>query len=426
MTLPSTIIATLMHDPLLPVDFAALCDVGGRRAGTGSERAALDLVQRMGQSATGHAARVHPVNYDGWEAVSASLALIEDGKRTPLTCLPLIRSAATAAVGIEAEVVVVGRGTPDEFQMLGDRLRGRFALVRHEYMFAAGHIHRRHKYAAAQAAGAAGFLIAGPLPTGAVAGSTGRGTDRGIPAFGISPEAAARLSPDAGYARLHATLITRDFADTSETVVFDMLGQTDEWVVLSAHVDGHDPAESAIDNASGVAVAIAVARALAPYAGQFRRGLRLALFSVEEWALTGSRVYLADLSQAERDAIALNINLDSVGGAAHLTALCSGFPALGDFVRATCAEAGLPFATYLPLMENSDHANFAAHGIPALRLVAGFDDPASNLRHVLTAADTRDKVQTSELRMAALIAAELAWKSLTDPNEAIQALRQSI
>lgn len=47
-------------------------------------------------------------------------------------------------------------------------------------------------------------------------------------------------------------------------------------------------------------------------------------------------------------------------------------------------------------MENSDHANFAAHGIPALRLVAGFDDPGCNLRHVLTAADTRDKVSEGD------------------------------
>ena len=43
-------------------------------------------------------------------------------------------------------------------------------------------------------------------------------------------------------------------------------------------------------------------------------------------------------------------------------------------------------------MQNSDHANFALAGIPAMRLVAGFDDPGANLRYVLTPADTRDKV----------------------------------
>ena len=121
------------------------------------------------------------------------------------------------------------------------------------------------------------------------------------------------------------------------------------------------------------------------------------------------------MPEAERQQIALNINLDSVAGAGALTALCSRFPALADFVRRTTAAAGLPVGIHLPLMENSDHANFAAHDIPALRLVAGFDDPASNLRHVLTAADTRDKATEPELRTAALATAALVWEALTCP-----------
>ena len=49
-------------------------------------------------------------------------------------------------------------------------------------------------------------------------------------------------------------------------------------------------------------------------------------------------------------------------------------------------------------MINSDHANFARVGIPAIRLVAGFrKQTGSNLRHVLTQADTRDKVSAVEL-----------------------------
>ncbi|MGU3538977.1 hypothetical protein [Methylobacterium sp. A54F] len=65
-------------------------------------------------------------------------------------------------------------------------------------------------------------------------------------------------------------------------------------------------------------------------------------------------------------------------------------------------------------MANSDHANFTAYGIPALRLVAGFDAMDSNLRHVLTAADTRDKVTVGELRHAAFVAAAVTWSALTD------------
>ena len=423
MSLPDQVAASLLRDPLLPTEFAALCDCGGRLAGTASEQAALGLLRRLGQDATGQVAQALPIPYGGWRATRAALHLVKDGRRTPLFGLPLLRSAPALPGGFEAEVVPVGRGTPEEFAALGDALRSRIALVRHEYMFAAGHIHRRRKYAAALAAGAAGFLIAGPLPAAAVAGSSGRGMEPGIPAFGISPEAAARLMPHEGSARLHMELLTEEAPAESETILFDIGGAEPGWVVLCAHLDGHDPAESAMDNASGTAVALAVARALAPHSGRFRRGLRLALFSAEEWALTGSRIYLGSLAPAERDGIALCINLDSVGGAGGLTALCSGLPALALFVRWVSAAEGLPVGTYLPLMENSDHANFAAHGIPALRLVAGFDNPGSNLRHVLTAADTRDKVAVGELRSAAMAAAALTWEALTAPSDALRSLR---
>lgn len=424
MMLPAELTASILRDPLLPFQFAALCDCGGRLAGTASERAALDLVRSLGAAASGRDATIVPTDYPGWRATEAALTLIEDGRDVSLPCLPLLRSAGTGPRGLEAEVLPVGRGTPEEFASVGSALKGRIALVRHEYMFAAGHIHRRLKYMMALQAGAAGFLIAGTLPASNVAGSSGRASEPGIPALGISPEAAARLAPATGSnARARIVLRTEEVPATTETLLFDLPGIGPGWIVLSAHVDGHAPAESAMDNATGVAVTLAVTRALAPYQGQFARGLRLAVFSAEEWALTGSRQWLASLPEAERRLIALNINLDSVGGSARLTALCSGFPALADFVRATSAVVGLPTGVHLPRMDNSDHANFAAHGIPALRLVAGFDEPGSNLRHVLTAADTRDKVQLHELRLAALTAAALAWAALTAENAILDGLR---
>jgi hypothetical protein len=82
------------------------------------------------------------------------------GSRAP--CHPLVRSVATPPEGLTAEVVDLGRGTPEEFAAHRGEIAGRFVLVRHELMFAAGTIHRRRKYDLAREAGAAGFLIAGP------------------------------------------------------------------------------------------------------------------------------------------------------------------------------------------------------------------------------------------------------------------------
>ena len=121
----------------------------------------------------------------------------------------------------------------------------------------------------------------------------------------------------------------------------------------------------------------------------------------------------------ERAAIRLNVNLDSVGGAQGLTALCSDRPDLAAHVAETCAANGFEVATFVPLMANSDHANFALAGIPAFRLVAGYDDPAAHLRYVLTPGDTRDKVAQSELRQATLLTAALVAAACNaDPDEA--------
>jgi aminopeptidase YwaD len=418
------VITAAAADPELWPDFAALCDLGGRFAGTTGERAALDLLKSRGTAATGCPVRSIPVAYGGWRTTGCRLELLANNSIT-VPCHPLVRSVATPPEGLDAEVLDLGRGTLEQFAAHADEIPGRIVLVRHEYMFAASHLHRRRKYAWAMEHGAAGFMIASPLAgERPVAGSCGRDGPEGIPAIGISFETAARLASGSGQSRVRLFLATKEHAAASETLVFDVPGRSEDRVVLSAHLDGHDLAESAIDNATGVAVALTIARAVAPHVAAFRRGLSLCLFSVEEWGLTGSRLYVQGLAPAERDRIALDVNLDSVGGSTRLTTLTSDFPRLDAFVRQVADRAGLPIGVHRPLMSNSDHANFAAAGIPALRLVAGFDDPASNLRYVLTPADTRDKVSAAELARAARIGAALVVAACRASDETMRRLRE--
>ena len=418
LVLDKTIADRITADRGLWQDFNDICDCGGRLAGTASERKAFTLLRdRVRAAAPANAGRSIPVPYGGWRAKRATLRL---GDGTMAACHPLVRTIATPKDGLAAEVVDLGRGTPEEFQAHARELRGRIALVRHELMFAAGTIHRRRKYDMARANGAAGFLIAGPLPGELVAGSSGREGGEGIPALGIAPETASRLARRAdGWPLATMTIETEENPAETETLVYDYPGRTGEWVVLSAHVDGHDLAESAMDNGTGLAAVLAATRALAPEVGRWRRGLRVMFFSVEEWALTGSAQYVKALAQAERDRIALNVNLDSVAGSADLAALTSGYAGVEPFLLKVAAANSQRLRTVRPLMTNSDHANFAQGGIPAIRLVAGFDDPAANLRLVLTPADTRDKVAEADLRRAALLtAAIVAAACQAEPTEA--------
>lgn len=395
----------------LLADFHALCDCGGRRAGTESERRALAWLRGRLQGMGGQF-RSESVTYAGWTPGPCSLSLV-DGKTagTPLVVNPLLGTQSTPPEGLVAEVVDLGRGTEEDFARHAERIKGRIALVRHEYMFSSQTIHRRKKLGWAMERGAAGFLIAHPGPeAGPVSGSSGRAGGTGIPAAGIDFESASRLNNQ----KIRLIINGTDHASTTEVLILDLPGKTDRWVVLSAHLDGHDLAESALDNASGVAVALAVTRALAPQLKDCERGLRLCLFSAEEWALAGSKQYLDRMAPAERARMELNVNLDTVAGDDRLTALTSGFPALDAWVKNAARENGLELGTYLPLMQNSDHFHFARHGIPALRLVAGFDRPASNIRHVLTAHDLRAIADAGDLARAGRVAATLVARALNE------------
>jgi Zn-dependent M28 family amino/carboxypeptidase len=273
--------------------------------------------------------------------------------------------------------------------------------------------------------GAAGFIIANPDPgAGAVAGSSGRGGAQGIPAVGTDYESAVRLAAASGsHSRARVFVAAEDYSGETSALTLDLPGRTPEWVVLSAHVDGHDLAESAMDNATGVAAALAIARAVAPRLAACERGLRVCIFSAEEWALAGSRQYLDTMPEAERARIRLNVNLDTLGGDDRFTALTSEFPKLDAYVKRIAAESGLELGTHLPMMSNSDHYNFARHGIPALRIVAGFNRPESDIRLILTRGDTRDRVKPAQLAKGARIAAALVWRGLTATSDQLKSLR---
>lgn len=408
-------------DPLMWADFQSLCDLGGRLAGSASEAAALAFARQRLAVVPSAKVRDDPVEYPGWRCRTAQLTNAMTG--VSLQCTSLLGTASAA--GLVAEVLDLGLGRPEDFERHANRVRGRIVMVRHEYPFATGHVHRRVKLGLAQQMGAVGFLIAHPEPgVGAVSGSSGRNGGAGIPALGIGVEAAEvfRRSPDGTLPTARMVIDGDDHPARTHMMIADLPGRGLDWVVVSAHIDGHPHGESAMDNATGVAVALGLARLLAPHVSGCPRGLRICLFSAEEWGLIGSRIWLEQMDEAARQSMVINVNLDSVGGAFGLTALTSGFERLDAWVKDTAALAGLPIATYLPLMANSDHANFAAHGIPAIRLLTGFNAPDSNLRLLLTAADTRDKVHPDELDHALRLATTLTWQALVATDATLLSL----
>src|SRR5262249_6045514 len=174
-------------DPLMWADFQALCDLGGRVAGSASEAVALAFGRERLAAVPGAKGREDPVDYPGWRGRMAQLTSGTTG--SAFQCRPLLGTASAA--GVVAEVLDLGLGRHEDFGRHADRIRGRIVMVRHEYPFASGHVHRRVKLSLAQQMGAVGFLIAHPeRDVGPVSGSSGRNGGAGIPALGIGIEAA--------------------------------------------------------------------------------------------------------------------------------------------------------------------------------------------------------------------------------------------
>lgn len=399
-------LGAIWHSQALLSDFETICDFGGRFAATEGELGARAFLKT---TLEGMGLKPHAVTfpYEAWRRGDASLSLFGHTEKTLLATSLVFSPVAS---DLKLEVVDLGRGTLQDFQARQAEIAGKAVLVRHEFPFSVSHVHRRRKYGWAKQAGAAAFLIANNIPSiGVVTGSSGMGEADDIPSLGISYEAGEAIASRCrqGKAQVHIDIQAHTEALQGEHILVDIPGKSDDMVVLCAHVDGHHLAESAMDNGSGLAVVLEVVRQLRRIVETSQRGLRVMFFTFEEWGLYGSKLYVNSLSEAEKNRISLNINLDTVVGSSRLNALVSGSQEVASFVRKATFASGVPVYPVYPLQANSDHYNFFLGGIPSFRLIAGYEDINALTRYLLTPADTRDKVDPGQLRVAAMTTASL-------------------
>ncbi|MDR4988361.1 MAG: M20/M25/M40 family metallo-hydrolase, partial [Bacteroidales bacterium] len=116
-------------------------------------------------------------------------------------------------------------------------------------------------------------------------------------------------------------LTTEHFPDGKTANVVAMIRGSDpvlqhEYMIIGAHLDhlGMMPVlfPGALDNASGCALALGVARALTTAGAELKRSLVIILFGAEEVGLRGARHFVEHFPY-DRDQIKFMINLDMVG-----------------------------------------------------------------------------------------------------------------
>jgi hypothetical protein len=395
--------------------FNALCSMGGRLCGSDAEDKAREfLVSELKK--IGANVSAHTCHYSGWKREKTRLQIQDGNEFVDVATTSMLQSPDTPIGGMELEVIDLGRGSVEEFEALKDSIPGKAVLVRHEYFFTVAHVPRRRKYALSKQYGAKAFLVANYLPgAGIVNGVAGRGQADDIPSAGMSYESGEWLSQlcRKGRGKVKLEIKASRNPATSENIIGEIPGSTDEWVVVCAHYDGQHLGQSAMDNGSGTAAALEAFRHLAGHARGFRRGLRLILFTLEHWGLLGSSLYVKDQKSADLDKISLVINLDTVGGGRRLSALTSGLDDVSNFVREATNRGGVPLDIVNALQINSDHYNFYLAGVPSLRLIAGHEDPEADCKYMMAAADTRDKVEPGQLIAATMVTAQIALAACT-------------
>ena len=163
----------------------------------------------------------------------------------------------------------------------------------------------------------------------------------------------------------------------------------DEYVVMTAHMDhvgvgrpdetGDSIYNGADDDASGTALLVEVAEALAGLEPKPLRSVLFVAVSGEEKGLLGSR-WFVEHPTVPLESMVANVNLDMVGRNAPDSIVVIGqeYSSLGPLVRRIAAdnpELGLTVSEDLwpeqRFFFRSDHFNFAAKEIPALFFFAG-------------------------------------------------------
>ena len=190
--------------------------------------------------------------------------------------------------------------------------------------------------------------------------------------------------------------------------------RTQEILVIGAHRD-HFGRQAGLlfpgadDNASGTAVMLEVARALASATAKSKRTILFVSFSGEEQGLVGSRLYL-ERSVPLIGSTKAMINIDHAGiGNGRLTIGVTGFEQHVAF------EAGqaVGIADKLDLFgffPGGDHVPFKEAGVPTVTIVSGGIHP-----HFHRPSDRADTLSTDILQTAARYMLALTWQLANAP-----------
>ncbi|WP_049970967.1 M20/M25/M40 family metallo-hydrolase [Haladaptatus cibarius] len=384
-----------------------IVDVGDRMAGSDGERRGAKAARDALESVGARNVRLDEYDIQGWERGTSA---IHAGDTTQ-DSIALPRSPSGNADG---EFVNLGYGLPADFEE--NDIEGKVVMVASNVP---GHydrfIHRREKYYYAVEGGAAAFVfrnhVEGCLPP---TGSVGTEADPigDIPAVGVSKEVGSRLARRWEGDDVTVEVEANIHDATSQNVHAELGPDTDERILVSSHIDGHDIAEGAMDNGAGSAMVVELARALAEREDELETKVHFVAFGSEEVGLVGSG-HMAE--ETDHDSIKAIVNNDGVARGRTLSFYTHGFDELEDAANEIADEFSHPITTIPQQGPHSDHWPFVKWGVPGYHVMSETGSEGRGWGH--TFADTLDKVEVRDLREQAILLTELTVHLASDEFE---------
>jgi aminopeptidase YwaD len=380
-----------------------LVDLDNRMPGHEGEKLGAELVRDAFEEWELRDVEITEFEIPGWWRESSSLDVDHDRAHTFEEEHEVVALPGTPSGTIEAELVDLGYSLRSDFEDAD--LEGKIAMASSTTPETYGHwIHRVEKYYTAVNHGAAGFVfrnhVEGCLPP---TGSIGREeVPEAIPAIGVSKEVGDRLARYSSDRDLPATLDVDAYTGpaTSQNVEGVLGPDTDEEVILTAHVDAHDIGGGANDNGVGTVLVAEVARLLAQVEDDLETAVRFLVFGSEENGLFGSSHWVETHPNEQVKAL---VNLDSAGYSRDLKVYTHRFHAIGEAFEEASTELDVPVEVYGAIKPTSDHWPFAQEGIPAVEGQAVKEVRGRGWDH--THADTLDKLDVRDLRDLSVVLA---------------------
>lgn len=349
----------------------------GSPNGARAEQYAFDFFRRAGLQQV----RFQPFEVQSWQrgTVWLGIAPLESDSFQPLPVATLAHSPAQAEV--TAPIIDVGNGLNEDFQALGQAVKGKIALINIGLMGEVEgkkNLHRSEKTALAIQNGAVGVIMINNAPGKILLTGTASVTGKTIPipAVSITNEDGMQLRQELKRHPLQARIqMTNHIGNIKARNVIATLAGSDPQagkILIGGHLDSWDLATGASDNGIGAFAILDVARLLAKWKAKPRRTIEFVMFMGEEQGLLGSRQYVKQaLAEGTLDQIELMINVDmtyqpfgfAVQGQPQAEEF---FKSIGEKIKSIDKSFANLFTSTAGL--HSDHQPFLLQGIPVMSL----------------------------------------------------------